>query len=255
MGLGRQTRQAGNKAVLPLQALNVCIALVERRRLWEVAHGSGLASTPADTDRALEVQAVETLAPHLPRLFSHLSERQAGKTQVMPGAALIMTLLLCRECMNGRALSGNSMHEDAVPEGADACPQETPHGLLQPPLGSGRLTVVALLAVLLRTGLPAAEEAVMKAHLLRLCLSLFADYPFNSILHHQVRPAAAAGNLPWMVQRTEGTQKAGSAGHLHHQQRAGKRQRRPAGLPPGGVRPADLAGQSADRSDPRQLSS
>ena len=60
-----------------------------------------------------------------------------------------------------------------------------PYGL-QPPLGSARLTVVALIAVLLRTGLSSAEEAVMDADLLSLCLTLFISYPFNSILHHKV---------------------------------------------------------------------
>ena len=64
--------------------------------------------------------------------------------------------------------------------------QETPYGL-QTPLGSARLTVVALIAVLLRTELRSAEEAVMEATLLSLCQSLFISYPFNSILHHKVK--------------------------------------------------------------------
>lgn len=63
--------------------------------------------------------------------------------------------------------------------------QETPYGLLRSPLGSARLTVIALLAVLLRTGLHAAEQAVIEAGLLKRCSKLFVDYPFNSILHHQ----------------------------------------------------------------------
>lgn len=63
--------------------------------------------------------------------------------------------------------------------------QETPYGLLKSPLGSARLTVIALLSVLLRTGLHAAEQAVIEARLLDRCFGLFAAYPFNSILHHQ----------------------------------------------------------------------
>ena len=74
--------------------------------------------------------------------------------------------------------------------------QETPYGLLQPPLGSARLTVIALLAVLLRTGIPAAEEAVIDAKLLPFCFSLFISYPFNSILHHQARPQPDSGACP-----------------------------------------------------------
>ena len=74
--------------------------------------------------------------------------------------------------------------------------QETPYGLLQPPLGSARLTVIALLAVLLRTGIPAAEDAVIDAKLLPFCFSLFTSYPFNSILHHQARPHLRQGYAP-----------------------------------------------------------
>lgn len=69
--------------------------------------------------------------------------------------------------------------------------QATPYGLA-PPLGSARLTVVALIAVLLRTGLQIAEEAIMQAMLLSLCLQLVITYPFNSLLHHKVRPVMPA---------------------------------------------------------------
>lgn len=48
--------------------------------------------------------------------------------------------------------------------------------------------MVALIAVLLRTGLTSAEKAIMEAMLLSLCLNLFISYPFNSILHHKVGP-------------------------------------------------------------------
>lgn len=80
--------------------------------------------------------------------------------------------------------------------------QETPYGLLQPPLGSTRLTVIALLAALVGTGLPTAEEAVMSAGLVRLCLDLVLAYPFNSILHHQVygpSRTACLWTAPWSV--------------------------------------------------------
>lgn len=67
--------------------------------------------------------------------------------------------------------------------------QETPYGMLKPPLGSARLTVIALLAVLLRTSSPVAEEAVISSHILKQVLHLVLQYPFNSILHHQVCPS------------------------------------------------------------------
>ena len=66
--------------------------------------------------------------------------------------------------------------------------QETPYGRLAPPLGSARMSAVALAAVLLRTGAPLAEELAVRVRLLPACLQLFLRFPFNSILHHQARP-------------------------------------------------------------------
>ncbi|KAI8474021.1 MAG: SIT4 phosphatase-associated protein-domain-containing protein [Monoraphidium minutum] len=68
---------------------------------------------------------------------------------------------------------------------ADAT-QETPYGLLAPPLGRARLKVVELLAVLLHVGDEAVEGALVAANAMGLVLDLFAQYPFNNLLHHQV---------------------------------------------------------------------
>jgi hypothetical protein len=65
--------------------------------------------------------------------------------------------------------------------------QETSYGLLAPPLGSVRLTIIELVAVLLRTGSPAGEAAVICSGVLRRVLDIFLHFPFNSILHHQAR--------------------------------------------------------------------
>lgn len=65
--------------------------------------------------------------------------------------------------------------------------QETPYGRLAPPLGSARMSAVALAAVLLRTGSHLAEALAVRARLLPACLQLFLRFPFNSILHHQAR--------------------------------------------------------------------
>ena len=47
-------------------------------------------------------------------------------------------------------------------EGQEGVPeQETTYGMLKPPLGSTRLTAIALVAVLLRTGQQVAEQAIM----------------------------------------------------------------------------------------------
>ena len=51
---------------------------------------------------------------------------------------------------------------ETPPEGQEGVPeQETTYGMLKPPLGSTRLTAIALVAVLLRTGQQIAEQAVM----------------------------------------------------------------------------------------------
>ncbi len=58
--------------------------------------------------------------------------------------------------------------------------------MLSPPLGSGRLKAVEMVAALARLGAPPAEEALMAAGLLPRCMALFLQYPFNNLLHHQV---------------------------------------------------------------------
>ncbi len=58
------------------------------------------------------------------------------------------------------------------------------------------MSAVALAAVLLRTGVPLAEELAARAALLPACLALVLRFPFNSILHHQARPTAAARPAP-----------------------------------------------------------
>lgn len=60
--------------------------------------------------------------------------------------------------------------------------------MLRPPLGSVRLTVIELVAVLLRTGSQEAEAAIIDSSIVREILAVFLRFPFNSILHHQVSP-------------------------------------------------------------------
>lgn len=57
---------------------------------------------------------------------------------------------------------------------------------MRPPLGSVRLTVIELVAVLLRTGSEEAEAAIIASGIVREILAVFLRFPFNSILHHQV---------------------------------------------------------------------
>ena len=94
--------------------------------------------------------------------------------------------------------------------------QETSYGVLRPPLGSVRLTVIELVAVLLRTGSEEAEAAIIASGIVREILAVFLRFPFNSILHHQVAfsPAsycdAEMGSLdtcqcPWCLSETSTT--------------------------------------------------
>ena len=59
--------------------------------------------------------------------------------------------------------------------------------MLDPPLGSARLKAVEMVAALARLGSPDAEGALVAAELLPRCMALFVQYPFNNLLHHQVR--------------------------------------------------------------------
>ena len=76
----------------------------------------------------------------------------------------------------------------ALPDAHGCAVQETSYGVLRPPLGSVRLTVIELVAVLLRTGSEAAERAIMASSAVQEVLQVFLRFPFNSILHHQASP-------------------------------------------------------------------
>jgi hypothetical protein len=64
--------------------------------------------------------------------------------------------------------------------------QQTPYGILQPPLGRARLRVVELLAVLLRVGDDTVDAALIQAQSFQVVQELFVAYPFNNLLHHQM---------------------------------------------------------------------
>ena len=76
----------------------------------------------------------------------------------------------------------------ALPDARGCAVQETSYGVLRPPLGSVRLTVIELVAVLLRAGSEAAERAIMASSAVQEVLQVFLRFPFNSILHHQASP-------------------------------------------------------------------
>ena len=65
-----------------MQALTICIALVERRTLWQLAHQAGSAGPLASKDEQLERQAVEVLAPQAAHLLQRLSREDSSKPMV-----------------------------------------------------------------------------------------------------------------------------------------------------------------------------
>ena len=78
----------------------------------------------------------------------------------------------------------------ALPEAHGHAAQETSYGVLRPPLGSVRLTIIELIAVLLRAGSEEAERAIMASSAVQEVLQVFLRFPFNSILHHQASSRA-----------------------------------------------------------------
>ena len=82
--------------------------------------------------------------------------------------------------------------------------QECSFGVLSPPLGSGRLKAVEMVAALARLGPGPAEDALIDAALLQRCMALFLQYPFNNLLHHQVRLSAMTLIVCMLHERASG---------------------------------------------------
>eukprot|EP01025_Chloroclados_australasicus_P067390 TRINITY_DN931_c0_g3_i1.p1 TRINITY_DN931_c0_g3~~TRINITY_DN931_c0_g3_i1.p1 ORF type:complete len:713 (-),score=104.30 TRINITY_DN931_c0_g3_i1:500-2638(-) len=70
---------------------------------------------------------------------------------------------------------------------------KTSYGVLNPPLGWGRLRVVEFFAALVGTGVSTALEGVMAQGLIPQCMELFQQYPFNNLLHQAVVTMLATG--------------------------------------------------------------
>ncbi|KAK9917462.1 hypothetical protein WJX75_004564 [Coccomyxa subellipsoidea] len=145
-----------SRAVVPppktpsVQALNIYIALLERRRLLATVMRTSAEISAANNEADANLsKVIAAMVPHTPMLALVLSTAHS-------------TVLL-----------------------------ETSYGVLRPPLGSVRLTVIELVAVLLRTGSEEAEAAIIASGIVREILAVFLRFPFNSILHHQVTSIVA----------------------------------------------------------------
>ncbi|CAD7697618.1 unnamed protein product [Ostreobium quekettii] len=64
--------------------------------------------------------------------------------------------------------------------------QDTPYGVLNPPVGFLRLKVTELLAVLMASCWEPAQQCVVEAGAFEKCFELFLKYPFNNALHQNV---------------------------------------------------------------------
>lgn len=64
--------------------------------------------------------------------------------------------------------------------------QELPYGILTPPLGRQRITVIELGQALLATNESVAVRAMLDSEFIPRAMDLFQQYPYNSILHSNV---------------------------------------------------------------------
>eukprot|EP01023_Acetabularia_acetabulum_P059403 TRINITY_DN7138_c0_g1_i8.p1 TRINITY_DN7138_c0_g1~~TRINITY_DN7138_c0_g1_i8.p1 ORF type:complete len:731 (+),score=115.47 TRINITY_DN7138_c0_g1_i8:22-2193(+) len=69
----------------------------------------------------------------------------------------------------------------------------TSYGILNPPLGWGRLKVIELVAALVASGVRQALDGVMEQGIIPQCMELFQQYAFNNLLHQAVVSMLATG--------------------------------------------------------------
>ena len=105
-------------------------------------------------------------------------------------ALLVQRWQRCKREAHHGYLVCSLRHTHSLPDAHGCAAQETSYGVLRPPLGSVRLTVIELVAVLLRAGSEAAERAIMASSAVQEVLQVFLRFPFNSILHHQASSRA-----------------------------------------------------------------
>lgn len=128
-------------------ALDVCAALLEPRRAQQDPSPDGASplSSTAGVNKS-HSEAISSMLQYIPQLMEHLREPQGDEAELQ---------------------------------------QDTPYGVLQPPLGRARLRIVELLAALLRVGDDGVDAVLIGAGALPLVQQLFVAYPFNNLLHHQ----------------------------------------------------------------------
>jgi serine/threonine-protein phosphatase 6 regulatory subunit 3 len=184
--LFKRALEPGGKVLVP--ALEVCSALLEPRRgPGYDALGLGISGYSGDSG-LLGGGGAADASPTL---------AAAAAAAAKPRADALRAMLVYLPQLVSFVASSDADAE-----------QETPYGLLAPPLGRARLKVVELLAVLLHVGDEDVDAALIAANALGLVMDLFAQYPFNNLLHHQVYYMLRGLLLratPTMVSHTFGT--------------------------------------------------
>lgn len=151
--LFRRALAPGSKVLVT--ALDVCAALLEPRRAQQEPSPDGASPMPSTAGGSnSHSQAISSMLQYIPQLMEHLKEPQ-----------------------------GEAAEEQ----------QETPYGILAPPLGRARLRIVELLAALLRVGDDSVDAVLIGAGTMPLVQQLFVAYPFNNLLHHQTYELLVAG--------------------------------------------------------------
>jgi serine/threonine-protein phosphatase 6 regulatory subunit 3 len=186
--LFKRALEPGGKVLVP--ALEVCSALLEPRRALGLDMGGG-------GDQGMGGMSSLNMGVGGAGSSSSSGTPTAAAAAAKPRADTLRAMLVYLPQLVSFLASQDT---DAT--------QETPYGLLAPPLGRARLKVVELLAVLLHVGDEDVDSALIAANAMGLVMDLFAQYPFNNLLHHQVYYMLRGMLLratPTMVSHTFGT--------------------------------------------------
>ncbi|KAK9810040.1 hypothetical protein WJX72_003859 [[Myrmecia] bisecta] len=144
--------EAAFSSNVSMQALKVCLALLEAK------------DSPADQHRSQQPNA----EPDAAASAVHVFDAQMKAATV---AGIVRYLPRLLDILDLSKATGT---------------QETPFGLLSPPLGLARLKAVELAASIMHVKIAAAEEALIGCGAADVCMKLFLQFPFNNLLHQQV---------------------------------------------------------------------
>lgn len=133
--------------------LNVCIAAMDPRR--RMADGFGMLIGP------MGIQGEDQSA----NIFSDLIRKLAGAVPAL------------LKYLQGGGLRGQQL---------------MPYGVLDPPVGIGRLKITEMFSVLMYSRNEEALKALVDSEAILKCLVLFLKYPFNNLLHRNVAVLVAA---------------------------------------------------------------